>query len=353
MIKPREFFVALERGDRSRTVEGFSRLTHACASVRHPYVFEARKDRSGEALQDLVREYLTFLFSKEGRPQRLLLQEWPGVRVSFFRFLKRTRPKDRSLDRSSGLYEGLLFDKLRRVLRSDARFVIVPPRRPARFHLKTPPCELLQRSQDELLATLPKVKALLAPVGNKSPEVARAEDLADQAERVFAWTGNAPRTVDSMHATIWETLHPRPEDVRRVAPSTDGGGDPLDRVASEDSDASRNAELRDPEARVAELEFIDELAYPFLAGLSPRCLRVVRQRWLSRRDNKLCPYEEIEAALGIPRATAQRDAEAFEAALRAEVGKHGMSEDDAAAFLNVVWEILDAGDFLTEAGGTP
>lgn len=351
MISPREYFASLERRDHGAELEGATRLRRACAAARHAEVTAARSDDSGSALDDLVQEYVLFLYSKEGRAQRFLLDEWKGVTISFARFLKRARRRDKSLERQRGLYQELLFDKLRSVLRKESRFASVPPPRPARFRLAAPPSVLEDLACEDLAERLPKLQARLDPVGKKSPEVAEGRALADQLERIFVLTNNEPRTVYALHAPIWETLDPRPDDPRPYAPpllQDERVPDPVDELVGNSRVEARSRLYRDTEDCAAELEFfeerVDELAYGFLRSLGPRAAQVALHRWATA-GGRPRPFAEISKMIGVPPSTVARHADGFVPALAGWSERHHLDETEVALLLNVVWEILAAGDF--------
>ena len=351
MISPREYFKALEQGDQRLEAEGAALLRRACAAAPHADVFAARDDRSGGALSDLIQDYLVFLYSEEGQVQRLQIDDWPGVTVSFARFLKRLRRRDKSLERQRGLYRELLFDKIRKVLRHDQRFSSVPPPSPARFHLSAPPARLENLGEDDLRRRLPLLASRLDPAGKSSPQVVKRVELADQLERIFALTGNEPRTPHAVLDCVWATLNPQPEEAARYAlrAEDEGALDMTDRLTGEENlqDRSRAHDATDEQA--AGLEFleerVDELASGFVKSLSPRCAHVAYVRWAAAEGDRMRTLEDVARITGIARSTVDRDFNEFQSLLAAWIERHRLEGRDAEVLVEVIRETLSTGAF--------
>jgi hypothetical protein len=352
MIAPREYFAALERGDARIELVGAALLRRACGRAKHRAVDSARKGQAGESIDDLVQDYVAFLYSPEGRTQRLLLDSWKGITVSFARFLRRGRRRDKSIETQGGLYAELLFDKVRKVLRAEPRFSPVPPPRPARFHLSVPPAALERLDEDALSGRLPLLAAILDPVGEQSPEVVGRIELADQLALIFTLTANEPRTAYALCGSVWPTLNPRPEEARRFEPPPGNhpvpdvvDGLPGDTTSGIASGACRATGEPHVSGESPLEECIDELAFSFLKSLDPRCAHVAFCRWATAIGDRTRTHEEVSRMVGAPRSTVARDADTFVASLGEWVEKQNLDEQQSSQLLDVMWEILRAGDF--------
>ena len=359
MTSPREDFAALERRDYARVQEGTAHLRGACKAARHADVYTANEDRSGDALDELVQEYVAFLYSTKGAAERPSLDTWLGLRVSFTRFLKRSRRRDKSIERQLGLYKELLFDKIRKVLGDKSRFEQVPPPRPARFHLTPPPAQAKVVPEDVLSEHLPTLPSRLDPVGKQSPEVVDRAQLADQLERVFTCTSNQPRTPQALHSFVWPTLSPQPEDARRHTPPNhdETEADILDGQPSADIPNEALPGSQTPEDFAAAKEFfeerVDELAFAFLRGLTPRCRQVASCRWTTAEENGARSVDDVSQLLSIARATVGRDFKDFDHAFEKCVKTNALDALEAKLLLSVVEETLAAGDVQPLEGAAP
>lgn len=347
------FLEAIRRGNASDAQAGYRRLAWEFRCLHHPVFSQASRDRSGDALQQLVQEFVVHLTTTpEGETSAALLTSWLGARRQALRWARRLHRRSQSIEDKSGIFRVLLNDKVKDILRSP-RFERVGR---SGYRLADQP-EGKGVEDDVLRERLPAIRARLhSPVEGKSPEVASRTEVEAQLERILELGGNRPRMLIELFDLVWGTLVPAPDvflpqpPLRSSMTSSDCGPQPAvspeERLPSLDP---RPPELLEEAEWQAHLQ---QEARDFLDTLPERVLRIVRLRWGLRGGPPLT-LVEVAARLGISKSTVANDEDDFHERYRSWEQSREIQGEQRSQLQEQIVELLRTGLPLNKEAPTP
>lgn len=347
------FLEAIHRGKTSDVQAGYRRLAWEFRCLHHPVFSRASKDRSGDALQQLVQEFVVHLTTTtEGKTSAALLTSWPGARLQALRWARRLHRRSQSIEDKSGIFRALLYDKVKEILRS-ARFERVGK---SGYRLVGQP-EGSGIEDDLLQEKLPAIRARLhSSREDQSPEVASFREVEAQLERILTLGGNQPRLLVELMDLVWGTLVPTPDAFLPMSPPR-----PNELSSECGAQASTSPELRlpsrdpRPPEQLEEAEWqahLQQEARAFLDTLPERALRIVRLRRGLRGGPQLT-LEEVAALLGISKSTVANEEADFREKYSSWTQSRGIQGEQSVQLQEQLVELLRTGLPLDKDAPTP
>jgi len=319
------FLEAIRLGNAAEVQAGYLRIAREFRRLHHPIFVQACEDQSGDALSQLVQEFVVYLTtSEEGKKSAAQLNTWRGVRLEALRRARRGQRRAQSIEDKNGIFRELLYTKVRAILREP-----IFERVGRCYRLAALPDGVTgwpaAQDDDAIQDQLPPIKAMLDnPREDQSPQVASRGDILTQLERILTLGGNEPRLLVGLVDLVWGSLVPipgsfqlRPEELPHPSRTTgqssagSGGGPPepgrifvLDQCPSPTPSPSQQVDDASWQARA------DQEARAFLSSLEERLLKSVRlYRGLSGGQQRT--LEQVGQLLGVSKSTVENDQNAF------------------------------------------
>jgi hypothetical protein len=333
------FLEAIERGDAPVVKEGYRRLVQEFRQISYPVFSQARQDRSEDALQQLVQEFVVYLTTtREGKNSAAVLTNWKGARLQAIRWARRVHRRERSIEDKSSIFRELLYKKVGALLRG------APFERVAfRYRIAGQP-EVPGLDDDALRRELPPIQALLdSPREDQSPQVAPREEVHAQLRRILELGGNRLRLLIELHDLVWSSLVPTPGTLKRrveqeplqYQPKEPGRAFLIDQCPSQapsplDQIAISRGQLR-----------LDQEAHAFLSSVEERVRRSVRL-YRGLPEGPARTLEEVGRILGVSKSTVENDNKTFRERFTRWVEVRRLDDDEVQPLMKRVLALLSA-----------